>query len=404
MGLHEVVRAFRAKGSLAVQAASGGSDAPLWVAACDLVDAILQGVHAHLPAVALTCEVCGQCEKTGHTVACEAEEAVTLTVSFDGKHIVGEVATPTRFCHEIHIVGKLRFALERPSGDSAKPLVLRVAGLELPELPDVTRLREHMKAALGHEYGPDAALRWWMQNKHEQFPLEKSKFHRIAESLWGQRATMMLPRQFVTEFIWGFLNGTNCHLEAFMFQHGSGASPVKITARRGPGQTDLERELLAISGPLAIKQLLNNRASGEKFAASMMNFVAMIYGQDARQPGANARLITKVFSAASWWGPGQSGWQQYDTTWCCRDQKNSFGMVVKEQGRVIWRVAGEPTPPDVAGKYLAPTKAADATFDHHVSLRSLLCCRRRPSTECGRCRSLRCDVRRRRAEAQVGLL
>merc|ERR1712216_266439 len=56
-------------------------------------------------------------------------------------------------------------------------------------------------------------------------------------------------------------------------------------------------------------------------------------------PGASAEKVKKLFSAAEWWGPGETGWTQCDDTWLCTDQKDFFGRVLKAQGRMIWRLA-----------------------------------------------------------------
>lgn len=336
-----MLEAFRARGSVAVRAVAGGE--PLWVAAYEFVEALLLGVRSHLPDLRLDCEL-DLAPATG-AGGQEASEIVALRVTFGTAPIIGEVATPSRFCHEVHLQRELRFALVRPPGCSAsEPLVLHVNGLELPQLPEIPVLRRQIRSSLGSDFNYNNAYNWWLQNKDKEYPLERSKFNRIYSSLWGIRAMQLLPKQFQMDFFWGFLHGTNCHLEAFMFYHGRCDSRVRIAAQRGPGRDDEEKELLAFGTPLAKQSLAANRANGERFAKSVTNFAAMVYGRDIGQPPASAKVITKIFSAARSWGPGASGWQLHDPTWLCRDQTNSLGLVVKEQGRIIWRLPGGEQP------------------------------------------------------------
>jgi len=62
----------------------------------------------------------------------------------------------------------------------------------------------------------------------------------------------------------------------------------------------------------------------------------MLYGEAIGQPGAKVDVVTKLLSAAEWWGPGKKGWHSHDNTWECTDKKDAFQRVVKKQGRVIW--------------------------------------------------------------------
>merc|ERR1712107_458057 len=57
--------------------------------------------------------------------------------------------------------------------------------------------------------------------------------------------------------------------------------------------------------------------------------------------GARPEQIRKLMSAASWWGPGPSGWQKVDYTWLLIDKKDMCGNIMQEQGRLIWRVGRE---------------------------------------------------------------
>merc|ERR1711920_281503 len=127
------------------------------------------------------------------------------------------------------------------------------------------------------------------------------------------------------------------------------------------------RELASVSDPLARENLIINRGKGEFFARSVMNFTAMVYGADVGQPGAQAKVIAKIFTGASWWGAEHGGWQQLDETWLCRDRKNRLGIVTQETGRVLWRVAGD----------VKPSRVVSNQSKYVVTRRAWVCCSRR---------------------------
>merc|ERR1719433_2391903 len=86
------------------------------------------------------------------------------------------------------------------------------------------------------------------------------------------------------------------------------------------------------------------------FAPSQVNMCAAIYGHDVGQPGADPSKLTKLFSAAEWWGPGPGGWQRWDQTWQCVDQRDTLGRTIREQGRLLWHRGR----PDSAIEFPAP--------------------------------------------------
>jgi len=160
------------------------------------------------------------------------------------------------------------------------------------------------------------------------------------KKLRGSQAPKVVNREVCSILTMG--TRTYCYLDQLIFQQEHSSAEVRVRARRLPGRTDEERQLMEIGAAVGIPNLKTNRATGEKFACSVVNFAAMIYGQDAGQLGGSAKVMKKVFTGASWWGTGEDGWEKFDHTALVKDQRNSLGIVVQEQGRVIWRVADGP--------------------------------------------------------------
>merc|ERR1719222_1860414 len=88
-------------------------------------------------------------------------------------------------------------------------------------------------------------------------------------------------------------------------------------------------------GVLALR---TKRQPAEQLAASAINWCALLYSREAEGPGARLEKILTLFTAAQWWGPGDSGWQQLDSTWTCTDKRNIVGQVVQKNGRLIWSI------------------------------------------------------------------
>lgn len=335
LGLEEALSIFRARGLGILPAGTGKVEpyAVLWAAACDLVENLLLGVRLHLPEVIAECTITG---KPAGDTSVENADLLSMEVHFSHGPIVGEVATPSRFCHEVHLMQNMRFTLHLPRVKAGEEqlLVLKVSGLEFPTLPEMDGLRNKIKEVLGPDFTGEAAYSWWLQNKDKELPLAKSKFHRIYESIWGLPGAKMLPLQVALDFFVPFLIGTHVTPEAFTFHMAS--DMVRMTCSKAPGRTPEEIELIKQLTPLAQECLRRNRTGGERAAASSTNFGAMFHGPAIGQPAASALVITRLLSAAKWWGPGARGWQQLDQTWQCRDRKNRVGVVVERQGRIIW--------------------------------------------------------------------
>merc|ERR1712059_198425 len=84
--------------------------------------------------------------------------------------------------------------------------------------------------------------------------------------------------------------------------------------------------------------------------------------------GANAAKITKLFSAAQWWGPGQEGWQRWDDTWLLTDKRDVFGRVVAEQGRIVWSLAsGTPCGRQTLRSRHGPAQSIPSMGEHRQS-------------------------------------
>mmetsp|Transcript_105380 Transcript_105380/g.265449 ORF Transcript_105380/g.265449 Transcript_105380/m.265449 type:complete len:485 (+) Transcript_105380:174-1628(+) len=343
----------------AAQWQSPASWEPLWSAAGDFVEALLLGVLAHLPELRPAVSVWegGRVRREGAGGGqSEDEVLVSLAVDFGPTPVVGEVATLSRFTQEVRLRGELRFALLRcqsprgtpPIGGSGRlqpqrrRLAMYVSGLEMPALDDLSALRQRLQCDLGQEtLNREAAYHWWLQHRHADFPLETSKFNRIWESLFGQPALKVLPKQVHMDSLWGWLHNPGCDLRLFCFEAAGARGRVTLTAERAPAKSAEEARLLEVCREISTRVLTENRAAGERFAASTTNFCAMLYAAEVDQVGGCAATIVKMFSAAKWWGPGKLGWQQFDETALCKDRRNSCGFLAEEQGRIIWRLAAD---------------------------------------------------------------
>jgi hypothetical protein len=132
---------------------------------------------------------------------------------------------------------------------------------------------------------------------------------------------------------WGILHPGFCYIQALEVYHAGGV--VSVSARtQCPGSYD---EVVAESKAVSLDMLMNQRQSGERFARSAINFAALLYGREWGCKAADPDAVAKLLSAAKWWGPGTSGWQQWDETYLCTDERNFFGVLVAEQGRLLWR-------------------------------------------------------------------
>jgi len=293
----------------------------LWASAFHLMESLLQGVLVHQGDVIRGAEV--------------QDDDLCFKVRFS-EELTGEFATRSRMGAQIRLQREVSFVVKMPEDFVAKPLVVEVFGLDFPPLPGAVELREDIVSKLGDKFDRAAAFQCWEERK-EEFPLESSKLRRVHESL----AQYYLPQFAAEKAFWGYLNappGGCCLLGSLQFQVEE--EEVRVTSCRRPAPTESLEAQLAIIDELCVEVLLQDRFLGERFAPSSMNFLAMTHGHAAGQKGADPKKIAKLLSAAETWGPGDSGWTQFDETWTCTDEKDWWGRTIREQGRVIWHKPG----------------------------------------------------------------
>jgi len=284
-----------------------------------------------------------------------ADAPMQLVIRLGREPVVAEIATRSRLSHSVRIAPEVRFALDLPVAGS--PLTLRVKGFSFLALPELAQMREMMLNEIG-EYDKHTAFAWWCEHKDTVFPLTCSKFHRIWESLWGMRCLQALPDSKRKDAFWGYLNSVDMEMCAFEFFFDEDGEPrVAAQVRCSPRDAHVGLISEELSGPILCG---GDRKMGEKFAASAINFCALLHGRKFGQPGAKLDLVVKLLSAAEWWGPATSGWQRWDRTWNCTDRVNVLGKVTKAQGRLIWHMEDNATILQVRPTSLAkPAKPSD---------------------------------------------
>merc|ERR1719356_1286044 len=191
-----------------------------------------------------------------------------------------------------------------------------------------------------------------MANKDREYPTNSSKFRRIVESLFEMRAIKMLGEKANGEGFWAYLHTTDLNVKSFDFILDKRMRPggVALLARlREPRDQQEDRDRVIVR-EITVKSLKENRNVAERCATSGINVAAMLYGEMIGQPAAKAEVITKLLSAAEWWGRGKDGWPQHDETWECTDKTDALKRVVKTQGRVIWHTEHHATTAPPAGQ------------------------------------------------------
>jgi len=293
----------------------------LWSSAFHLMRTLLEGVLSHQGAVIQRADV---------------EEGVPRFRVVLSHELMGEFATRSRMGATIRLQEEICFTVKLPKDFFKEPVSLEITGLDFPALPGAVSLRAEMVRTLGDNFNRAKAFELWEQEK-EKFPLEVSKLRRVHESL----AQYYLPQYVAEKAFWGYLNalpsGSSLIGQLDFYQEDE---EVRLTARRGPSHDAQLEAQLALVDQLCVEVLREDRLMGERFAPSSMNFLAMTHGRLAGQKGADPKKIAKLFSAAENWGPGDSGWTQFDPTWTCTDEKDWMGRTIKEQGRVIWHDPG----------------------------------------------------------------
>jgi len=175
------------------------------------------------------------------------------------------------------------------------------------------------------------------------FPLSRSKFHRLVESLFEQKALKLAGKSVRVEAFWGYLHTVDLNMQAleFCMDHRR-KKGVSASVRLRSALSQMEEEDRRRVKVITQKMMLQQRARAEIAAPSAINVGAMLCGAEIKQPGACAAVLAKLFTAAKWYSEGNDGtWHNYDKTWNCTDRKDMFSRVTEENGRLIWRVEDE---------------------------------------------------------------
>lgn len=308
--------------------------APLWCAACDIVDAVLLGVLAHAPGEIRSVEL-GQGSEP------------SICVCLKNASLRGEFATRSRMGGDVLLRPEIRFSVkpQRITSPAAfrqgsASVVLVVAGFEIHPMPDSVELHDRLIDELGEEnFCRESVYKWWEEHLDEFSP-ERSKLRRIYESFLALK-TAPLPRWAREKGMWGYVNSELDVLESFEF-HRDRRAPggVTVTAVRRPLADPKAAATVAMCDAFCQDVIRSERFMAERLAASSINYVAMIHGRAVGSWGACPRKIAKLFSAARQWGPGTDGWHRFDDTWLCVDAKDRLGRTIEEQGRIVWRPRG----------------------------------------------------------------
>jgi len=356
--VRESLRVFQALADEGVRASAGGAaSVPLVAAACRFVEAVVSGIHEHLPQVEASSRVSAALRPEDCPSSAEAQrEVAILMVRFDSAApLVGEIGTRSRVPLSVRVQGDLRFAISLPHAQSQSALELRVDGLEMPVLEDAETARVRLKQDLGQSLNPMSAYAWWEQHRHKDFPLQHSKFHRVVESLLEQKGMKMMGTKICADSFWGYLHTTDLSVEVFEFHLDDRTrTGVAMTARMRAPKSPAESDDRAKVKDITRKMLKNNRASADKLCPSAISVGAMLAGPEVGQPGACPHVVAKLFTAARWWGRGEDAWHRHDESWLCTDKKDWLGRMVEEQGRLIWRLAEAAWSPTHATRNTVP--------------------------------------------------
>lgn len=326
------VAAFREIGKEVL--ARAPADAALWAAACDLLDALLEGVDRQLPTV----EVAVELTPHGDPGAAGGPALPSMTVNFSLAPLTGEFATRTRVACYIHLEDELVFMPRFETLPQGRALTLQVQGLSSRPFDDAAHMRSCLKQELDGKLSPATALEWWTRRKDEVCPLESSKTRWVVESLLGAPAlSRVIPTRGKENLIWGLAHARCTRIEGFTFCF-EGKHGLRLSATRAAAGDDTERHLDACVFEAAAPSLERERSMAEVMAPAAINWTAMLFAHHVGQAGAQPRQIVKLMSGASRWSAGSSGWQRFDQTWVCEDKKDALGRVTEEQGRLVWRL------------------------------------------------------------------
>merc|ERR1719468_70755 len=310
--LRDAAQSFRDECNAAVMMVCVGNEsaAKLLVdTACTLVERLLVGVAENLPQVRTSFEIKVDWNKPR---ADAEQEMVVLEVKYHtDKVLVGEIATRSRIALSVQLKEKMRFALAKPRCDaSGQQLLLFADGWDLFPLPDCVQVRKMMRTELGDGLSPATAYEWWEQHRHRRFPLKRSKFHRLVESLLEQKAFKLLGKRLAVEALWGYVHTVPLRIKALEFHIDhrlkAGVS-VSVQTRQCSMDSEEDHKAEEEAKVMTQKMMLQQRARAEKLAPSGINVGAMLCGPEVGHPGACPRVLLKLFTAAKWFSRGDDG-------------------------------------------------------------------------------------------------
>ncbi|CAJ1378823.1 unnamed protein product [Effrenium voratum] len=233
-----------------------GPDA--WKAAFSIAASLLRGVHQHLPRVVRSAEFAegADCQPHYSKLPSRGKDVLaTLCVKLSQKEVYGEIATRSRIGACLRLGDEVIFAVIRPPPDLAKaPLLMEVHGFDFLVLPEITKLRRHLKQVLGSDYSRKSTTVWYEKHKDEFCPLQDSKLRRILASIFEQHSLIMLPEWALSRTIWGMLNIFTQSYRTFEFWD-EGRSGIRLTVRGTsmPEDEEYRQQLVCIVHGFALR-------------------------------------------------------------------------------------------------------------------------------------------------------
>lgn len=374
--LEEALARFNEVGATSVQSlrpSSLGSEA--WKHSFSIAAALLRGIHQHVPRVVRSVEFAegADCKPYYSKLPSGGRGVVaTVCVKLSQKEVYGEIATRSRIGAYVRLGSEVIFAHHEPPTDlSTEPLLLEVYGFDFPVLPEIIKLRRHLKQVLGQDYSRKSAAAWYEKHKDEFCPLKDSKLRRILASVFEVHSLMFLPEWAVSRALWGMLNICTLTYIGFEFWD-EGKNGIRVTVQSSTPADPDDVECLQNARDLFQLQASapGDRQIGERLFKSGYSVGSMNFGRALGHPGAKPDVIAKLFSAANLWGPAKSGWQSFDDTWLCTDRRDHLGQVAEEQGRIIWITPGAgriPSTPGQRDSEVLPDEAECISYEAEVA-------------------------------------
>lgn len=308
-------------------------DAALWATACDFINALLEGVCRHIPSAEMAFEMKAL---SGECLGFDTPLLRSFEVSISPANVLGEFATKSRLPVHLRLAGQVRFSPRFETLSQGRGLTLDVDGLTSQAYDDAVLMRTRIEQEFGEDFTRSQAYQWWQKHKDALFPVQKSKLRRLVESLTGSALGSFVPPSAKATLIFANAQSRTRRIESFMFRK-EGSCGIRIIARQSAPCTDKEAKLDANCLMLALESWNLYAPLLERFATSSVNWTMMCFEFHHKGAvGADPQKIIKLFSGASSWGPGPSGWTQFDQTGLCEDKKGVLGNVISEQGRLLW--------------------------------------------------------------------